>query len=203
MFVNKKKLCALMKEAYNSSGLRVGDLGETYVLEMKGACIEIDKKKLSKEVKAKIIELAGELPDLSTGENGYQATKGEALQYEMFGQMNEVWKRATDLRDVVEITFGMVETNKRTYRLVRTPFGEIKLINKKYTDLMMGEKLDEDESLPAGPLYDKWYMYYWNNSMAIRLPLAYTEKERLSGFCKDVAACGFRWDDERTDVPEE
>lgn len=201
MFVNKTKLNALMKQGYKGAGLKVFEIDDRYVINTCGIVLEIDKKKLDKEVKAQIIALAGELPDPTNTVNGYVAKDGSPLQYEMRTDNALIWDKATRLEMGADKTFAMIETNGRTYKVIQTETGKVELVNYKYIELLKGGKMCDDESNAIGPVCDGLRMYWYNNIMALSVPFADAERENVSRFCKDLEKCRFELDDER--FPEE
>lgn len=80
MFLKTKPLKKLMKDAYNGGGLFIGQYHDHYVLEGPWWAAWIRPKFTTKEIRAAMIELGGEIPKPGTG---YKCWKKEVPQYEL------------------------------------------------------------------------------------------------------------------------
>lgn len=166
MFLDKSILKRLMKQAYKDrNGLRVAMNADS--LYMCGGYWETEIKLafLTKEIKAQIIELAGELPELgetySATKEGNQMEEGVRRTVEIDNRMNEGMK----------ITDFYMDIHGRMCRIIQDDVGNTYTINRTYIDIIDNGAIDEDKGeYSASGYLDKSHtsINYMNNACKFR-----------------------------------
>lgn len=167
MFFKISTLKKLLKQAYKTSGLTVGQDQDGYYMFGGYWGVWINAEFLTKEIKAAVIELCGDLP-----EEGqlFKAIKGEAPQYEIeqkelfdlpriFSQCSQDFKVTCLLerQDETLVRF-LQDKDNGLVRAVNEIFME--LIDKKAVDSKKGE------TEPVGPkTLIGSNAFYWGNNV--------------------------------------
>lgn len=159
MFLNLGVLKKLIKNAYNTCGLWVGhrEAGEnnyeSYYISGAWWIVSFNALKTPKEVKAAIIELAGELPEVG---KLFMARKKEMIQYEIeqFGFF--IQEDAAKASIECTVSNLIVDSKYSMDRLLTAQYkNELRTIsiNDVITSLIDITLIDsdDDETLPLGP----------------------------------------------------
>lgn len=192
MFLKQSIFKRLLKEAYKGPGLTVGRQRDEdaarpgYYLSGGYWVIWLDVEAITKEAKAAIIELAGDLPE--PGEV-FRALKDAGNQYEIeqkeIFNLPEVWKNTkTDFK----ITNCILQQGDVLARFLQAQDGtaHVTAINETFVGMIDPEACDFDngETFPEGPRASCAIspFIYWGNNVcylmaAIRKPLENTKQE--------------------------
>lgn len=174
MFIKQNVLERLLKEAYKGSGLHIAhtisDTDEPiYVIASGRWVIWVGKEWLTKEAKAAIIKLCGDLP--SIGE-GYRAVKDYDNQYEIESKYDAALAGYGKCGQEVRKTKLSINSG---ISVLQSPTGEIYYIDKRILDMVDYSSIDteEGEREPVGPYLseDKRALYWRNNVCTVMICL--------------------------------
>lgn len=157
MFTSDKILKKLIKEAYKLNRLKVARVGDTYYISGTTWKLECEKAFLKKEIKAAIIELAGELPDdgecMEIGKDG--------IQYDL-----EIPEIPTPLCYNCEITNIILLSKMGIEQRLVIQKNHIRLINDKYIQILTNDvDLDNGELMVTQAIGTDSGVIYKNNVM--------------------------------------
>ena len=182
MFLNESKFVAMVKKAYRTKGVHIGNLFGSLVMDMGDVLVVVDMIHMSNRIKALVVELAGGYPK---EDQVFYVTKERPHPDEQ--PKDEVYekrvKKITDCR----------YTTKRLQEVPATYTGNnSRLFYDEYTEKIVGIReelvnliskfaIDYDcESEPTGPAFylDPKDGIYWYNDigMIVLLPSAFPEK---------------------------
>ena len=195
MFLKVSVAKKLFKEAYDTCGLRVArekqmtEDGpyESYIIAGSWWIIEFVASHMPKEIKAAVINLTGELPELG---KTYCARKGEPLQYELQGTIPSA--RETSEHSDTEFTVSKILEERVTgsIRFLYTTHPKSKetytrLMSERIFDLIDISGVDNEngEEFPAGPYgtsIDTSTMV-WRNNRCILCAYVHSLEETKNG----------------------
>lgn len=166
MFLKPQILKRLMKEAYKSSRLVIGNTGTEYFLQGESWRFICNKEYVPKTILAQIIELAGELPGrgecFSTDKNGNQMV------------LNLMEVAAPDDAEVIEVSdlilLGKFRIPQRVLQFKMT--GRVYLVNDTYIQMIDQNECDFDngETAPEEPYCHTDYgVFFKNNTMTFQI----------------------------------
>lgn len=176
MFLKITGLKKLFKKAYNTVGLTVGrDAAGYYVFGgYWGAWI--DAEFLTKETKAAIIELCGDLPEIG---KLFRARKDEAPQYEI--EQRELFDLPNifaQCKDAYKVTCLLERQGSDLVRFLQDQTsGRVRAVDEQFIDLISRRAIDEEkgELEPDGPVtFAGSEAFYWGNDVCY---LAVYERE--------------------------
>lgn len=163
MFLNIKTLLRLMKTAYKGFGLNVQRFDDTLYLGASGWEAEMPYQDAPKEIKAKIVELAGELPEDGTAATLMAAGGQMDFPVRTIGPLTTKDKKKafrTDIR-IRDMYVLQLETERnRPVMLVKEPL----------ITMAEGEPdYNRGETGVSGPYVDDNGIYYWTNTTKLHL----------------------------------
>lgn len=163
MLFNVRIFKKIIKEAYNARGLLIAKSGDEYFLDGDDWKIVVKEKALAKELKAAVIELAGDLPE--SGE-AFRATKLLDNQYEI--PFSEEWRisRADDAVIPVDLTDVYIKHYATLCRVVQCREQNI-IMDDSLIALVEDAKIDpRNESRLEGPfqIRNNGEVLYWYNN---------------------------------------
>lgn len=168
MFLKQTIFERLLKDAYKTSGIYVSHtLSEKdipiYVIAGSWWCVWVGTEWITKEVKAAIIKLCGDLPD--AGE-AYKAAKDCPIQYEMDNRYDHALKEYEKCGYEVRKTRLLIN-NSEQYQVLQSELGKIYFIQKRAMDMIDHNLIDRDkgEHEPVGPhINENGKAVYWRNN---------------------------------------
>ncbi len=166
MFLKPQILKRLMKKAYKSSGLVIGNTGTQYFLQGGSWRFLCNKEYVPKTILAQIIELAGELPD--KGEC-FSANK-DGNQMEMNPMEVEVPNGAEEIEISDLILLGKSGNPQRVLQFKMT--GHIYLVNDTYIQMIDKNECDFDdgETAPGEPYcHTDHGVFFCNGTMTLQI----------------------------------
>lgn len=188
MFLKRNVLRKLMKDSFTHGGLSVShdeypeeegsEYRPGYTVSGHGWAIWIDEAFVTKEMKADIIELCGELPGYGLQ---FRADKGhEGVQMEMYierdRRLPEWWSRKGEPAYITRLVIApegrrIVQTNSASG-----------LISEAFIDMYAPEKIDKakGETAPTGPFETEEGILIGSN--ACYLFVQVWRDEKMSGF---------------------
>ncbi len=195
MLFNTKVLRRLMKNAYNRKGLTVGiekmqicpgnpEEKTAYVLNGGNWTVNILADFMPKEIKAMIMECAGELPgtaDFLGPGDFFTCYKKEPTNY----AFNEIYVPpiAENMRNAVPDPVDISSMSIWDRRIIQVS-GRKVLLNNVFLDLLNGTiDYENGETDLLGKLYSDGAFYFWNNTclfMALEAGKTDTEKTILN-----------------------
>ncbi len=159
MFLKTKVVNTLIKEAFKT-GLVIAATEEFIHLEGTYWMIDIEKWFLPKEIRAKLIELVGYIPE--TGErivankDGWQQEIGDS----------QIVKENFDKR--LEVTSVMIKSAwEVNQRILQDENGRTYLINDVFVNMTTGTQLEDGEVFPDGPYCNSRGVIWKNNAGAL------------------------------------
>ena len=162
-----------MKEAYRSSGLRIGNLEYGLIIFTGHWGLWIDEDHIPNKVKAIVMELAGELPEEG---KVFKVSKEEAApQYELtlndWFYLNVLEKSSKEPVSKTGVMIDLKYTECELMQVNRTK--RMALINRKLMSLIDISEIDYNvEGEPAGPCTGlSNEMYFWRNATCTLLLL--------------------------------
>lgn len=163
MFLNMNILKKLMKQAYKSGGLYVGQTEDRYYIAGLYWEMDIVKGMIPKQIVAQIFELIGEMPELGTT---FRATKDE-LEIEHNGR--EVETREYDVE--TEVTdFILIHADGTEQRVVRDKkYQKLHVVNDVFIVIADNSEIDKgagETPVEDTPLCDPAYGILWENNAA-------------------------------------
>lgn len=166
MFLREEPLKRMMKEAFKGAGLIIANKGEVIYIAGSYWAIDIERKHLPKTILAKIIELAGELPEV--GES-FEATKGGNQM--LAGGTNDVaiGGAAEELHVTNVVVFSIYGIPQR---VLQNGLNAIVLVTEAVMGMICKNAVDTSrgEEEPIGPLYVPGKGLFWaNNVMRFRV----------------------------------
>lgn len=167
MFFKISTLKKLLKQAYKTSGLTVGQDQDGYYIFGGYWGVWINAEFLTKETKAAVIELCGDLP-----EEGqlFKAIKGEAPQYEIEQKelfaLPLIFKECSQNYKVTCLLERQDET--LAHFLQDEDSGQVRAVNEIFMELIDKKAIDskKGETEPVGPktlIGSK--AFYWGNNV--------------------------------------
>ena len=166
MFLKRSILKKIMKDSYKRSGLHVsrddGPKRPGYTVSGYGWAAWVDEAFMTKEFKADIVELAGELPD--PGSQYCASTTDDGLQIEMYIErerwMHAWWNKKGDRAHITRLVIA-----PQGRRIVQTNSGS-GFISEIFVDLLAPDQIDEKkgETVPEGPYETEKGILIGNNA---------------------------------------
>ena len=186
MFFRQNILEKLIKEAYKGGGLHISHtLSDTdepiYVIGGSWRVIWVGVEWLTKETKAAIIKLCGDLPRMG---EAYRDVKDYPLQGEIENRYENALKGYMKANEDVMKT-KLIVLYHNVLSVLQTPAGKIYLVDKTGMDLVDPTAIEreEGETEPAGPFLsqDKEAIYWRNNACTFMVHLCkpYEEHKRF------------------------
>lgn len=164
MFINPSKFEKLAKASYKSSGLKVGLTNNgMYIIEGTGWLIEVDEQKVKKEFLGKLVGLVGKLPE-----------HGEFVEYKKDMDPQQKIERAAVLWNLIEIADNIdiskfsLRQNGNDYLICKSN-SSIEILSELKYEIIDYKKLEDDESVPMGPVIANHMIIWYNDEMAIGL----------------------------------
>ena len=174
MFLKQQPLKKMMEAAYKGNGLIVANKGEDIYIAGGYWAIDIKRKHLPKTILAKIIELAGELPEVG---ECFEATKAgnQMLAGGIYEINAEYEPQLLKISRVITIS-----CNGIPQRILQNALGENVLISEDVLGAVCRTAINTDkgEGEPAGPFYvESKGLFWWNNVMKFRVNYRTVENE--------------------------
>ena len=172
MFLKTKVVNTLIKEAFRS-GLVIASTEGIIHLEGRYWMIDIDKWFLPKEIKAKLIELVGYIPEVGerivANKDGWQQEIGEL----------QIVKENFDKQ--LEVTSVMIKSAwEVNQRILQDENGRTYLINDVFVNMTTGAQLEDGEDFLDGPCCNSRGVIWRNNAGALYAPFRQDQKhERI------------------------
>lgn len=172
MFLKTKVVNTLIKEAFRN-GIVIASTEEIIHLEGRYWMIDIGKWFLPKEIKAKLIELVGYIPEpgerIVADKNGWQQEIGDL----------QIVKENFDKH--LEVTSVMIKSAwEVNQRILQDENGRTYLINDVFVNMTTGAQLEDGEDFPDGPCYNSKGAIWRNNAGALYAPFRQDQKhERI------------------------
>lgn len=157
MFLKLSKLKKLMKESYKTCGLWVGHRAavagvceESYYISGGWWLIDFHAEYMPKEVKAAVIELSGDLPEVG---KLFVARNKEAPQYEFESPAFYAKEISQKPSLKYEVTNLSEDTSTHSYRYLYCDIGPIRLVENSIVELIDIGAVDTTtgECYPVGP----------------------------------------------------
>ena len=186
MFLKRNVLKKIMKDSYKRSGLHVskddGPSRPGYTVSGYGWAVWVDEALMTKEFKADIVELAGELPD--PGTQFCASTAEDGLQMEVYIErerwMQEWWNKKGDRAHITRLVIA-----PQGRRIVQTNSGS-GFISQIFVDLLAPDQIDQKkgETVPDGPYETEQGILIGNNACFLFVQM--WRDEELSRFWEEV-----------------
>ncbi len=159
MFLNPKELKKLMKEAFKTSHLIVGNRADVYYLQGRYWKLVCKKSFITKTILAEIIELTGEIP--KEGECFCAGEEGNQMQINPMKIDADKEKSRVDVTDFLLTKRGVVQ------RILQSGGGRIFLVNNRFIGMTSGKHYDKEngETEPEGPYIFGDSEVYWKNNV--------------------------------------
>lgn len=168
MFIDKGKFKKLVKLDYEGMGIRISKSDEgMFQIAGSGWIIEIDEKKMTKEVKGNLIETCGDIPACGC-ECRYK--KGQETEREELEDNQDnmyLWGRLEKEYEQVTNTRLVVKAGRATMQVWQTASMGHFYMKDYHADIINAMKCENDEPMPQGPVKSDDMVIWYNDEMAV------------------------------------
>lgn len=164
MFFKNSGFKQLLKSAYKSSGLKLGNDGTGIIAAGSYWTLWMDLDAIKKEKKAALIELAGDLP--RPGEQ--VKIEGEMVQIEIpDGEIMGALTRSGEEKTLLINTGIVIDTNYMQIRLFQDEQGGITAVSEGMCRLIDKGAVEDDEARVEGPYLGENGRLYWETDQCV------------------------------------
>lgn len=164
MFFKNSGFKQLLKSAYKSSGLKLGNDGMGIIAAGSYWTLWMDLDAIKKEKKAALIELAGDLP--RPGEQ--VKIEGEMVQIEIpDGEIMGALTRSGEEKTLLINTGIVIDTDHMQIRLFQDEQGGITAVSEGMCRLIDKRAIEDDEARAEGPYLGKNGRLYWETDQCV------------------------------------